>query len=145
MFWRPCLQHFYVQSPCNLLSRIAYPFQIYIHFPSREVVNQINMITWNTESLIMFQICLWQQDISAEALQLSQFTALSPIAICIKFYDFERPMNSSGHFVSLSLSTTFVKTIILSSDTPSQSSIMICCTIVGHIKHVILRQTVSLY
>jgi hypothetical protein len=42
----------------------------------------------------------------------TEHTALPPNAIYIKRYDFERPMNSSSNFVSLS--TSFVMTIILS-------------------------------
>jgi hypothetical protein len=64
---------------------------------------------------------------------LQLFTGLitpSPHAICIKCHDFERPMNSRSHFVSLSI--IYVMTIILSfSDAVSQSSVMICCIAVS--------------
>jgi hypothetical protein len=69
------------------------------------------------EPLTGFEMCLWEQShIYMQVLQLfTELTALPPNVIRIKCYDFERPINSSSPFVALS--TIFVITITLSSDT----------------------------
>jgi hypothetical protein len=54
--------------------------------------------------LMLFEMSLWKQShIYMQVLQLfTELIAPTPNAICIKCYDFERPMNSSNHFVALS-------------------------------------------
>jgi hypothetical protein len=60
------------------------------------------MIIWNKEPIIRVEMSLRAEPHLILALQLfTKFIALSPNAICIKCYDFERTMNFSGQFVSL--------------------------------------------
>jgi hypothetical protein len=73
-------------------------------FYTREAVGPINLVIWNIEPLMRFYVCLWEQShIYTLVLQLfTELIALPHTAICSECYDFEGPMNSSGHFVSLS-------------------------------------------
>jgi hypothetical protein len=47
-------------------------------------------------------IMLPPQLVTLTVVSLTEIIALPPNVICINCYEFERPMNSSGHFVALS-------------------------------------------
>jgi hypothetical protein len=59
-------------------------------FSSWEVVSTIKVIIWNKESLMKFEMCLWEKGhIYMQVFQLfTDLIALPPDAICIKYYDF---------------------------------------------------------
>jgi hypothetical protein len=72
-------------------------------FTSREAVSPIRMIICNEEPLMGFGCVSEQNHIYMQVLQLfTQLIAPPPNAICVTRYDFDRAMNSSSHFVSLS-------------------------------------------
>jgi hypothetical protein len=73
-------------------------------FSSREAVSPIKVIIWNEESLLGVEMCLWEQShVYMQVLQLfAELMASPPYTTRIKYYDFERPMNSSSHSVLLS-------------------------------------------
>jgi hypothetical protein len=71
-------------------------------FSAWVAIGSIKVKIWNKELLTRFQMCLRKQsDICMQVLQLFiEFIALPLNTIRIKCYDFEGPVNSSGHFVS---------------------------------------------
>jgi hypothetical protein len=95
---------------------------------------------WNKEPLMCFEICLWEQShIYMQVLQLFiVLRAPSPNAICIEYHNFEWPINSNSHSVSLSQVPFLQWPLFCLFLTQLHWAVLICCTMLAIFSVILL-------